>query len=132
MGADEITSESLALVWHSESRLAVLRFLTDTQLTGKHGKVLVDALTGWIGTTTTPFALLADAKGVHSADADYRTTTGVFFRQHRDAAYVALINLGPLIRFVAEMFRIGTGLQMKAFADEEAARSWLRSKGIAA
>jgi hypothetical protein len=29
------------------------------------------------------------------------------------------------------MFRIGTGVQLKAFADEPAARSWLRTRGFA-
>jgi hypothetical protein len=38
--------------------------------------------------------------------------------------------VGPVIRVVAEMFRIATGIQLRGFADEAAARGWLREKGI--
>ena len=65
-------------------------------------------------------------------DADYRAVTGGFFGQHRDTARIALINLGPIIRIVAEMFRVGIRLQMRTFADEAAARTWLRTQGIGA
>jgi len=30
------------------------------------------------------------------------------------------------------MFRVGTGIPLQSFADEAAARSWLRAEGIAA
>jgi hypothetical protein len=129
---DAVTSGSMELRWHPAARLAVLRFTADTSLTGKHGAVLVDSLTGWIGATDGPFALLADAKGVTGTDGGYRTATGDFFGQHRHNARIALINLGPVIRVVAEMFRIGIRLQLRTFADEAAARGWLRTQGIAA
>lgn len=38
----------------------------------------------------------------------------------------------PVIQITVEMFRLGAGIQRKEFAREEAARSWLRTKGIAA
>jgi hypothetical protein len=37
-----------------------------------------------------------------------------------------------VIHVVVEMFRVGTGIQLKTFADEAAARSWLRTKRITA
>ena len=40
--------------------------------------------------------------------------------------------MGPVIRIVAEMFRIGTGVQLKGFSEEAGARAWLRERGIAA
>jgi hypothetical protein len=40
--------------------------------------------------------------------------------------------MGPVIHIVVEMFRMGTGIQLKTFAGDAAARSWLRTKGIAA
>jgi hypothetical protein len=40
--------------------------------------------------------------------------------------------MGPIVRLAAEMFRIGTGLKLKAFADEASARAWLRTMGIRA
>ncbi len=122
----------MELQWHPAARLAVLRFTADTSLTGHHGAVLVDSLRRWVGASDEPFALLADAKGVTGTDGAYRTATGDFFGQHRRNACIALINLGPVIRVVAEMFRIGIRLQLKTFADEAAARDWLRTQGIAA
>jgi hypothetical protein len=87
-------------------------------------------LTGWVGATGEPFAVLADAAGLGGTDGEYRAEASRFFRPHRDHAFIALINVGPVIHVVVEMFRVGTGIQLKTFADEAAARSWLRTKGI--
>jgi hypothetical protein len=110
----------------------LIRYLPDTHLVGEDGRVLIESLTGWIGTEGRPFAILADAKGVQGTDADYRSKMGAFFKGHRRTASIALVNMGPVIRIVTEMIRIGTGIELKAFADDAAARGWLRSRGIAA
>jgi hypothetical protein len=123
---------STAITLHPEARLVVVRFAPDTSLTGKDGAAIVAALESLIGTTDGRFALFADAKGVRGTDADYRSVTGEFFGRHRDTARIALINLGPLIRIVAEMFRVGVSLHLRTFGDEAAARTWLRTQGIAA
>jgi hypothetical protein len=127
-----VTSPSTHITWDAPSRVAFVRYTFGASLTGPDGPLLVDALTGWIGTAGEPFAVLADAKGLHGTDAEYRASAGRFFREHRDHTFIALINLGPVIHVVVEMFRVGTGIQLKTFADEAAARSWLRTKGIAA
>jgi hypothetical protein len=127
-----VTSDSTAITWHPQSRVALVRYTLGASLTRKDGPFLVDALTGWIGEERVPFAVLADGAGLRGTDAEYRAHVSRFFRQHRDNAFIALINLGPVIHVVVEMFRIGTGIQLKTFADEAAARSWLRTKGIAA
>ena len=112
-------------------RLVIARFATPhTTLTGRHGAALVDALKGIVGAGGERFGLLADAAGVTGTDSDYRAATGSFFGQHRDSARIALVNLGPVIRVLAEMFRIGIRLDLRMFADEPAARAWLRAQGI--
>jgi hypothetical protein len=125
-------SDSMQFVLHPESRLVEVCFAPHTTLTGQHGAAMVDALKSVMGREGELFALFADAKGVVKTDADYRAVTGGFFGQHRDAARIALINLGPIIRIVAEMFRVGIRLKMRTFDDEAAARAWLRTQGIAA
>ncbi len=127
-----LACETMEFTSHPESHLVVLRFVADTSLSGRHGAALVEAIKGVVGAPGEPFGLLADAKGVLRTDADYRTATGEFFAQHRDTARIALINLGPVIRIVAEMFRVGIRLRLKTFADEAAARGWLRAQGIGA
>ena len=129
---DTVTSGSMELTLYPEWRLVVLRFVTDISLMGTHGVALVDALKSVTGASGERFALLADCKGAYATDADYRAATGNFFRDHRDAARIALFNLGPIIRVVAEMFRVGIGLHLKTFADEAAARAWLQAQGIRA
>src|SRR5260370_15122962 len=124
-----ITSHSMELALYPESCLVVLRFVAEVSLTGKHGETLVDALRRVI-VDGERFALLADAKQVRGTDGDYRAVTGKFFGQHRATARIALVTLGPIIRVVAEMFRLGIGLQKNTFADEAAARVWLRTQGI--
>jgi hypothetical protein len=128
----EVTSASTEITWRPEERLASVRYTADATLTSKDGDFLVDALTGWIGASGEPFAVFADAAGLRGTDAEYRAKASGFFRQHRETAFIALVNLGAVIHVVVELFRVGTGIQLKTFASEAAARSWLRTKGIAA
>lgn len=129
---EQVRSGTIVMTWDPESRLAVIRFERETRATGKDAAVLVDALRRWIGTEGRPFGLLGDGGRLAGLDAEYRSLWGRFFRDHREDSRIAFFNMGPIIRIAAEMFRIGTGVRMKAFADEDAARSWLREKGIAA
>jgi hypothetical protein len=127
-----VSSPSTEITWDPSSRVARVRYSPGVSLTGADGPFLVEALTRWIGEAGEPFAVLADAKGLRGTDAEYRAAASHFFRRHRDHAFIALINLGPVIHVVVEMFRVGTGIQLKTFADEAEARSWLRTRGIAA
>jgi hypothetical protein len=127
-----VTSSSTAITWQGPSRVAFVRYTPGASLTGADGAFLVDSLTGWIGGAGEPFAVLADAEGLGGTDAAYRAAASRFFRGHREHAFIALLNLGPIIHVVVEMFRVGTGIQLKTFPDEPGARSWLRAKGIAA
>lgn len=129
---DSARSDSTEIHWDPDARIASVRYAAGASLAGPDGPFLVDALTRWIGATGEPFAVLADGAGLRGTNAEYRANVSRFFRQHRQAARIALINLGPVIHVVVEMFRVGTGVQLKTFADEAAARSWLRTKGIAA
>ncbi len=111
------------------SRIARVRFAPRTSLTGEHGRVIVDVMRELVHEPL-PFALLADAEGVVATDADCRAVIGDFFGAHRELARVAVLNLSPVIRVVAEMFRVGLGLSLRTFADDGAAREWLRTQGI--
>jgi hypothetical protein len=132
MDRDSVRSDSTEIHWDPEARIASVRYAAGASLTGPDGPVLVDALTRWIGGTGAPFAVLADGAGLRGTNAEYRANVSRFFRQHRQTARIALINLGPVIHVVVEMFRVGTGIQLKTFDDEAAARAWLRTKGVAA
>jgi hypothetical protein len=76
--------------------------------------------------------VLADASGLRGTDAEYRAKAGGFFREHRGTAFIARVNPGPVIQVVVELFRVGTGVQLKTFANEAEGRTWLRTKGVAA
>jgi hypothetical protein len=128
----KVTSPSTEVSWNADQRLASVRYTKGATLRGADGDFLTESLAGWIGDRNEPFAVLADATGLLGTDAAYRAKASGFFRRHRDRAFIALINLGPVIHVVVELFRVGTGIQLKTFADEPAARVWLRSQGIAA
>jgi hypothetical protein len=129
---EKVTTGAIEMTWDPEARLAVIRFVRATQATGKDAVAMVDALTGWIGTEGKPFGLLGDGGRLSGLDAEYRSVWGAFMRRHRDDANVAFFNMNAIVRIAAEMFRIGTGLRLKAFANEAEARTWLRDNGIAA
>jgi hypothetical protein len=127
-----VASPSTEIAWDPDQRLANVRYTKGATLCGPDGDFLVEALQGWIGEQNRPFAVLADAAGLLGTDAEYRAKASGFFRRHRDTAFIALIHLGPMIHVVVELFRVGTGVQLETFANEPAARDWLRSQGIAA
>jgi hypothetical protein len=128
----KVVVRTICITWEPESRLAVLGFLAKTYATGEDAQRLVKAMTEWIGPSGAPFGLLGDGKLLAGLDADYRATWGQFLRLHRDAVRIAFFNMGPLVRVAADMFRVGTGLRVKAFSHEHDARSWLCKQGIAA
>ena len=126
------TSAASEVSWDPRSRVALVRYTDGAILTEADGVFLVEALESWIGTAGELFAVLADGAGLRGTEAAYRAFVSRFFRQHRGDARIALINLGPVIRVVVDLFRLGTGVHLKSFGDEGAARSWLRTEGIAA
>ncbi|MEJ7729603.1 MAG: hypothetical protein WKG00_10330 [Polyangiaceae bacterium] len=128
----KVTSASTEISWSLEQRLAHVRYTRGAILNSKDGDFLVEALAGWIGADGQPFGVLADAAGLQGTEAAYRAKASGFFRQHRGAAFIALINVGTVIGVVVELFRVGTGIGLKTFGSEAAARAWLRTKGIAA
>lgn len=129
---EQITVGNAEMDWDADSRLARLRFTNEARATREEALLLVEALTRWIGTDGKTFGLIGDGGKLVGVDAEYRSVWGAFFKQHRSESYVAFFNMKPVIRIAAEMFRIGTGVQLKAFADEASARSWLRQNGITA
>ena len=126
------THGTVELKWDPASRVAAMRFEDNTRSSGEDATILVSALTEWLGSDPErrPFALLADAARLDAMDAGWRSTWGKFFREHRDHAWIAVFHMGPLIRIGAEMFRLGTGVRLKGFAEEDDARAWLRKNGI--
>jgi hypothetical protein len=129
---EKITAGSAEMDWDADSRLATLRFMREAHPGREEATVLVDALARWVGTKPGVFGLLGDGGKLSGVDAEYRSVWGTFFREHRAYACIAFFNMKPIVRIAAEMFRIGTGVQLKAFADETDARSWLSQKGIPA
>lgn len=127
-----VTRGSVAIGWDAESRVAVVHYGPDTRLTAPDATALVGALTSWIGSAAEPFGVLALAAGVRGTDAAYRAQASAFFRKHRASAFIALVDMGPVLTLVVDMFRIGTGIELKGFRDEPSARSWLRAKGLRA
>jgi hypothetical protein len=120
------------MTWDPEARLAHITFTAPTQAGGEDARVLVEAITTWVGSEGKTFGLLGDGGKLADLDAEYRTTWGRFFKAHRGHCHLAFYQMNVLVRVAAEMFRVGTGIDMKAFATEEEARAWLKSKGIGA
>jgi hypothetical protein len=127
---EKVKSGAIEMTWDASTRVAFISFASETRATGKDAQILINALTEWIGAERKPFALMGDGGKLSGVDADYRSSWGKFFFQHRDDSYIAFFNMTALIRIAAEMFGIGTGLRLKAFATEADARAWLRGNGI--
>lgn len=122
----------MELVWDASSRLLVQHYARDSRATREQGLALVALLDEVLADDVRPFGVLGDARHMVGVDEGYRAATSACFRRRRDACVIAVYNLGPVLRVITEMFRIGTGTQLKAFATEPEARAWLRTRGITA
>jgi hypothetical protein len=129
---ERINTGTIQLTWDFPSRLAELRFESETYLMGKDAAVLADALKLWIGKDGRPFGMLVDGARLSGVDAEFRSVGAAFFRAHREDSCVAAFNMSPILRVIVDMFRVGTGMRLKAFASESAARAWLQKMGIPA
>jgi hypothetical protein len=128
----EVKGGSTTLTWIPDSRLAVLRYDPGTTLRAVDGVFLAETLTRCVAESGEQFGVLADYTNGRATDAEYRAEAREFFQAHRDTACVAIFNASAVIRIAAELFRVATGIRLKALPDEAAARSWLRSMGIGA
>jgi hypothetical protein len=129
---ERVQVRTIEMTWDPEARVAHIWFTAPTEGTGEDAKALVNVLQGWVGEERKPFALMGDGGKLGKLDAAYRKTWADFLKDHKKEALVAFYNQNPFIRVSAEMFRIGTGLNLKSFAKEEEARAWLRKAGIQA
>jgi hypothetical protein len=128
----EVKGGSTTLIWIPHSRLAILGYEPGTTLRVADGRFLAETLTRCIAESGEQFGVLADYTNGRATDAEYRAEAREFFQAHRDTACVAIFNASAVIRIAAELFRVATGIRLKALPDEAAARSWLRSMGIGA
>ena len=128
---DQIRARTTLLSWDADKRVAVLRYEAETRSTGEDAKPLVAALRQWVGTQNETFFFLHDCGPLLHMDTEYRAIWWDLFRPYRDSAWIALYNLRPFIKILAEMYFVATGLKMKVFDNEEVARAWLREKGAA-
>lgn len=128
---DRVTVRTITMTWDPESRLAHIFFTAPTQATGEDAKALVAVIERWVGPDGEPFGLLGDGGKLGAISAEYRATWGRFFKAHRERGHLAFYNMNAAVRVAAEMFRLGTGVDMKAFATEQEARAWFKGKGIA-
>lgn len=127
-----VASASMRVAWDPAGRLVTMRCKPGALLDGTDAGVFVDAISAWIGETRAPFGLLAYLKDVRGTDAECRTTARSFFSRHKDYVSIATLDTSPILRVVTDMFRIGSGVQVEAFASEAEARAWLRDRGVGA
>jgi hypothetical protein len=129
---ERLVVRTISMTWDPASRLAHITFTAPTEARGEDAQALVDALSKLTGEGGQPFGVLGDGGKLAKMDAGFRATWSRFFKAHRNDVHVAFYNQGPLIRVSADMFRIGTGVDLKSFATEREARVWLRQRGIPA
>ncbi len=122
----------LHIVWNDGTRIAAVRCTPDALLTGPDAQHLKDTMKASVGVTAQPYALLVDTSGIRGTTAEYRSISAAFYREQGAALIIALFNLNPIVRILAEIFRVGIGLDIKTFKDEVHARAWLRQRGFAA
>lgn len=118
--------------WNPGTRLCFVRYHEGPKATAEDGGILVAALAAWIGPGPEPFAVLVDGGKLQGGQPGYRAVMGSFFKSRKRQVMFAVFDLGPILRVASEMFALGAGLNLKAFATEIQARDWLRAEGALA
>ncbi len=131
---DQIRTGCVEIQWNPETRLCFVRYHVGPKATAEDGRNLVAALSAWIGPGPKygPFAMLVDGGKIQGGQPGYRGVMGSFFKSHKQHVAFAIFDLGPILRIASEMFALGAGLNLKAFATETQAREWLRQEGARA
>ena len=124
-----IKAGAFDITWDPESRIATMTCPPGTSLGEADGVAMVAALKTWVGGDTAPYAVLLDGAGIGRTDPELRAVVRAFFTTHRERLRIALYNLAPILKVTAEMFRIGARVNLRTFATESDARSWLREIG---
>jgi hypothetical protein len=135
---DQIRSGCVEMQWDPGNRLCTVRYHDGPKATAENGRILVEAMTAWVDPEhpdrpeAKPFAILVDGEKIQGGQPGYRAVMGAFYKARKDRVLFALFHLGPVLRIASEMFALGSGLKLKAFATEELARAWLRKEGAQA
>lgn len=128
---ENVAAGSMDLTWDPHARIAVLQM--SPHGTGGEAKVLIEAITRWIGTDGKPFALLVDttAEG-GEGQADWRSAWGAFYVAHSGDGVIAGFGASPAMQIAGALFSAGTGVRLQLFTKEAEAREWLRGLGFVA
>lgn len=129
---DQIRSGCVEMQWNPGTRLCFVHYHDGPKATAEDGRKLVAAISAWVGPQPKPFAILVDGGKIQGGQPGYRGVMGAFFKANREQIVFALFDLGPVLRITAEMFGLGAGIKLKAFATEDHAREWLRKEGVRA
>ncbi|MEO6094129.1 MAG: STAS/SEC14 domain-containing protein [Fibrobacteria bacterium] len=127
---ESIVLESVEMRWAPRNRLATLKYFGNGKPTGKDAEKLITAMTGWIGTESLPYFILVDGNRIAGGDPQYRAAWSRFYKKDKHQVRIAIFDIGPVLRVAVEMFTLGSGLRMKAFASEAEARAWLGKAGL--
>jgi hypothetical protein len=127
---ESIILESVEMRWDPRNRLATIKYLGDGKPTGREAESLIAAMTGWIGADGSPYFILVDGNRITGGDPGYRAAWSRFYKSNKQQVQVAIFDIGPVLRVAVEMFTLGSGLRMKAFASEGEARGWLGKAGL--
>ncbi len=121
---------STVMKWDAATRMVYASFVPGSRLGEADANAIAEAFTRWIGADNDKFGVLIDAEGLAGSDGAFRARCNAYFKQHKERAMMAVIHVGPIVAVLTELFRIGSGLQLKTLSSETTARAWLRSKGI--
>jgi hypothetical protein len=120
---EEATGGSGHITWDPHLRLATRWQVGDAAPTADDARMMIDALSGWIGTDRKPFGILV--KGLGSVTPGSRAAWRAFIWEHRNEVRVAFCGAPPAFRVVIGMFVLAWGVPLRAFSDVDEARAWL-------
>jgi hypothetical protein len=120
-----LTTSSFVASWNPDRRFLDLLFSTP-DVGGDDAEQLIRAVREWVGLEQ-QFAVLVDCSVVRGVDSAYRRRSWEFLRFCRPRARIATYGAAPVLRVLIDMFRVGTGVELRSFPDTRAARAWLEA-----
>lgn len=135
MGSNETedwSANGMELSWWPAKGLIEMRFVeAQMRATGDDAKALTEQLERWTKSRTEGFGILVDCEQIVKSDPAWRAVLSAYFRTRKFPLWIAWFNASILVRVSVEMFTLATPrLHGRVFADEAAARAFLREGGF--
>lgn len=121
---ETFTHRGIVVTWAPEARVVSFTYDDDRALTGEAADVIIPVVARWVGDER-PYGILVDASRTLEANEAWRRRWTAFHRSHARLVRIAIFKASPFIQGFLHLYSAWSGVALRCFPNEHAARQWL-------